>query len=63
MPVFIYPNILRQNMEVKTVCGVCDSADLSSEVMFLAMGQEGVAPKEIVVVKCNDCGKQHQLSS
>lgn len=63
MPMFIYSNILGLDMETVTACITCDSADIESEIMVLAMGQEGVAPKEIVVVKCNDCGKQHQFSS
>ena len=50
-------------MENVVACITCDSADIETDVMVMAMGQEGVAPKEVVVVKCNDCGKQHQFSS
>lgn len=63
MTMLIYPAVVTITMQTITACLTCDSADVETEVMVLAMGQEGVAPKEIVVVKCNDCGKQHQVSS
>ena len=63
MIMLIYSVVVTNIMQTITACLTCDSADVESEVMVLAMGQEGVAPKEIVVVKCNDCGKQHQVSS
>ena len=50
-------------METVTACSECDSHNLEESVMVLAMGQIGQDAKEIVVVTCNDCGEQHQLSS
>jgi predicted nucleic-acid-binding Zn-ribbon protein len=50
-------------MKTVMACAECDSHNLEESVMVLAMGQEGQESKEIVVVSCNDCGKQYQLSS
>lgn len=50
-------------METVTACSKCSSEHIEQDIMVLAMGQEGKAPKEIVVVKCNDCNEMYQVSS
>tara|TARA_R110000824_G_scaffold321605_2_gene508416 strand:+ start:142 stop:294 length:153 start_codon:yes stop_codon:yes gene_type:complete len=50
-------------METVTACTKCNSEHIEHDIMVLAMGQEGKAPKEIMVVTCNDCGETHHIPS
>jgi len=34
----------------------CASVNLEQDVVVIALGQEGKKPKEIVLVRCVDCG-------
>ena len=34
----------------------CASENLEQDRMVIALGQEGIKPKEIVLIRCVDCG-------
>tara|TARA_R100000734_G_C3310602_1_gene101376 strand:- start:746 stop:898 length:153 start_codon:yes stop_codon:yes gene_type:complete len=50
-------------MEQIKACAECGCKELEHDRMVIAVGQEGVEPKEIVVATCTECGEQVHVSS
>lgn len=50
-------------MEQIKACIECGCEELEHDRMVIAVGQQGIEPKEIVVATCTDCGEQVHVSS